>query len=180
MSGDALASGEPVFRVAGASERGALHVKKNLPNQDGIAWYQPDGGGLPVLLALSDGHGGASYFRSDVGSRIAVEVALAVGRELAEQADDTNESTVSIVKREAEDRLVKRIVSEWLERVGEDLRGHPITEVEWESLVAAGPKVLERLQKDERIAYGATLLLVIVTRRFLVFCQLGDGDILGV
>jgi serine/threonine protein phosphatase PrpC len=177
MSGDVLASGAPIFRVGGKSEQGALHLKKNLPNQDAIGWYPPAKGGLPVLLALSDGHGGASYFRSHVGSRIAVEVALKVGRELAEQADDTHESKV---KQEAEDRLLKRIVSEWLERVGEDLRAHPITEEERESLAATGPKVLERLQKDERIAYGATLLLVIVTRRFLVFCQLGDGDILCV
>ncbi|HEX3551768.1 MAG TPA: PP2C family serine/threonine-protein phosphatase [Thermoanaerobaculia bacterium] len=177
MSGDALASGAPLFRVGGASERGALHRKKDLPNQDKIDWYQPADGGLPVLLALSDGHGGDSYIRSHEGSRIAVEVALAVGRELAEQADDTHESKV---KQEAEDRLLKRIVSEWLERVGEDLRARPITEEEWESLATAGPKVLDRLQKDERIAYGATLLLVIVTRRFLVFCQLGDGDILRI
>jgi Protein phosphatase 2C len=176
MSGEAQISGKSIVWVGGASERGALHTQRGLPNQDAIGWDQPRQNGLPVLLALSDGHGGASYFRSDAGSQIAVKVALAVGRELADQADAAPD--LSSVKREAEDRLLKRIVSEWLKQVAEHLQAHPITDEERESLHSTNPRALERLEKDERIAYGATLLLVIVTGRFLVFCQLGDGDIL--
>src|SRR6185369_5048247 len=102
MSGETFATPAPGFRIGGATTRGALHVKKDLPNQDAIAWCATKEGDLPVLLAVSDGHGGAAYFRSDVGSRSAVDVALAVGNDLAQQADTLPEA---MVRHEAEDRM---------------------------------------------------------------------------
>jgi hypothetical protein len=177
MSGETFTPPVPGFRIGGATMQGALHVKKNLPNQDAIAWQATKEGDLPVLLAVSDGHGGSAYFRSDVGSRFAVEVALAVGNDLAQQADGLPEP---VVRHEAEDRMPKRIAHEWLERVAAHLRDHPVTDEDRVRLAAVSPKALEKLERDARIAYGATLLLVVMTRRFLIFFQLGDGDILCV
>jgi hypothetical protein len=49
------------------------HKEKNLPCQDSVAHLE--GQGLAVA-AVAEGQGGLPYFRSDVGSRLAVEVAM--------------------------------------------------------------------------------------------------------
>ena len=61
------------WRAIGRSVRGASHVRSSLPNQDAIAWFPESGEGPPLIVAVSDGHGSPRNFRSDVGSKIAVE-----------------------------------------------------------------------------------------------------------
>ena len=62
------------WRAIGRSVRGASHVRSSLPNQDAIAWFPDSGKGPPLIVAVSDGHGSPRNFRSDVGSKIAVEI----------------------------------------------------------------------------------------------------------
>ncbi|MFM7713741.1 MAG: protein phosphatase 2C domain-containing protein, partial [Microcystis sp.] len=57
------------WRCIGESVKGASHVRSGLPNQDAIRWFPESGIGLPLILAVSDGHGSAKSFRSDRGSR---------------------------------------------------------------------------------------------------------------
>ena len=53
--------------------KGSSHIASNKPCQDNGAYYQKDG----VCIAIvCDGHGGESYVRSDVGSKLAAEIAL--------------------------------------------------------------------------------------------------------
>src|SRR5437016_2401525 len=66
------------WRIVGRSVRGAAHKRVDLPNQDAIGWWPDSGEGMPVILAVSDGHGSAKYFRSHRGARLAVETALKV------------------------------------------------------------------------------------------------------
>ena len=74
----------PSWRVVGGSVRGAAHVRSGLPNQDAIRWLPESGAGLPLILVASDGHGSAKCFRSDVGSRLAVDVTATVLQEFIE------------------------------------------------------------------------------------------------
>ena len=54
---------------------GASHVKDNKPCQDySIAWQSEEDGA--VVLAVCDGHGSDTYVRSNVGARLAGEIAL--------------------------------------------------------------------------------------------------------
>jgi hypothetical protein len=54
---------------------GASHVKDNKPCQDySVAWQSEEDGA--VVLIVCDGHGSDTYVRSDVGSRLAGEIAL--------------------------------------------------------------------------------------------------------
>ena len=62
------------------SVKGASHIASGKPCQDYSISY--DGCGI-VIAVVCDGHGGSSYFRSDVGSRLAAEVTLDQLREFA-------------------------------------------------------------------------------------------------
>lgn len=62
--------------VFNATKRGASHVKKGTVCQDYSLSYNSPDGSLQVAI-VCDGHGGDTYVRSDVGSRLAAEIALA-------------------------------------------------------------------------------------------------------
>lgn len=62
--------------VFNATKRGASHVKKGTVCQDYSLSYNSPDGNVQVAI-VCDGHGGDTYVRSDVGSRLAAEIALA-------------------------------------------------------------------------------------------------------
>ena len=66
---------EKNFREFAVSRLGASHLKSGKPCQDSsLSWRSDDDNCFAVVVA--DGHGGDTYVRSDIGARIAVEVAL--------------------------------------------------------------------------------------------------------
>ena len=74
------------IRVFCQSRLGASHVKSGKPCQDAsIAWQSDDG--LTHIVVTADGHGGDTYVRSDVGARLATEIALQHLRQLIEKPD---------------------------------------------------------------------------------------------
>ncbi len=60
-----------------ASVRGASHEKSGQGNQDAVRLKNPSGTDDVLLLAVADGHGSTRSFRSDRGSALAAECALA-------------------------------------------------------------------------------------------------------
>lgn len=170
---------EPRWRVIGQSVRGASHVRMELPNQDAIYWQPESETGPPLILAVSDGHGSAKCFRSDAGSRLAVNTAIEVLQEfLASLSELTGPSAV---KRWTKDNLPREIVHRWRDAVADDLSDDPFTSAEMDQLEAQ--KSVGRRREavlNPIIAYGATLLTVLVTETFILYLQLGDGDILTV
>ena len=170
---------EPEWRVIGQSVRGASHVRGGLPNQDAILWWPPSQHGPPSILVVSDGHGSEKSFRSQIGSRLAVETTVSLMRELL--AGQPTPWNLSIVKRTAEDRLPQEMVRGWQVAVDDHLSAHPFTEGELAKLEQKrGARGLKEVLDNPRLAYGATLLAALVTPEFLLFLQLGDGDILTV
>jgi hypothetical protein len=170
---------KPQWRVIGHSVRGAAHVRVDLPNQDAICWLPESGTGLPLVLAVSDGHGSARCFRSDVGARLAVETATQVTQEFLENLPES--LNLSAIKRWAEENLPRAIVHRWRDRVADDIFAHPLPKADLDRL-EANEDVTKRRQVvlDPLLAYGATLLTVLVTESFILYLQLGDGDILTV
>jgi serine/threonine protein phosphatase PrpC len=179
------------WRCIGESVKGASHVRSGLPNQDAIRWFPESGIGLPLILAVSDGHGSAKSFRSDRGSRFAVETAIKVIQEffLSSQSSDIN---FSALKDAAERLLPPRLVNEWRKAVNKDLglsendeeklTNKPnFTDEEKQILVDKdGEAAWQAVENNYFLAYGATVLAVLVTEFFIVYIQLGDGDILEV
>lgn len=170
---------QSVWRILGTSVRGATHRRTGLPNQDAIAWLPAAGLGVPLILAVSDGHGNARHFRSHIGARCAVEVAtIQAQRFLTGCAELAHPSAI---KRLAEERLPHSLVQAWQQAVTAHVQAHPFTEQEWALLLATeGLAVRQAVTANPLLAYGATLLIALVTDTFLLCLQLGDGDVLTV
>jgi serine/threonine protein phosphatase PrpC len=152
-----------VWRVIGTSVRGASHVRSNSPNQDALQWLPESGDGPPVILAVADGHGSQKHTQSDRGARFAVEIAIA---QLQDFLRRNQGNEIRQVRSDAQERLPRDLERAWKQRVDEDIRGNLSATAETD------PKRF--------LAYGSTLLVVAITDAFLLYLQLGDGDILGV
>ena len=173
------ASCDPQWRAVGASVRGASHRRGGMPNQDALLWLPTSGRGASMVLAVSDGHGSAMSFRSQIGAHLAVSCAIPLIQSLI--ADESSVIQLSAVKDISEARLPVEIVREWQASVDTHLAEHPLTEDELTKLEEAmGEQARDEVESQGRLAYGATLLAVLVTPAYLLFIQLGDGDILTV
>jgi serine/threonine protein phosphatase PrpC len=167
------------WSAVGQSVRGAAHLRTGLPNQDAIRWLPASGAGPPLILAVSDGHGSAKYFRSHIGSERAVETTAWLIQDLLDgQPDPAN---LSAIKRTAEDRLPQQITRWWKQAVAEHLKQAPLTADELGTLEQQeGVAARQAIADNPSLAYGATILAVLVAETFILYLQLGDGDILVV
>jgi hypothetical protein len=164
------------WHVFGCTVEGASHRRAGRPNQDAIDWLATYGGECPlVALALADGHGGPRYVRSDVGAQLAVRAARAILRDLG--LAYYRSGSLAGVKQLAEHRLPSLLVRCWQQLVDTHLAGLPLTAPELEPL---GADVRSGLEASPHIAYGATLVATLATTDFLLYVQLGDGDIVAV
>jgi len=145
---------------------GASHLRKGSPCQDasGLHTFHDLKGATITLMAVADGHGGARYVHSDVGSWLACRVALITAQQ---QLREKNTSSGS--------------PQEWNQWLGQELpriihrRWLRAVEKHWHAHHAAA--------KDEEfvpLLYGATLGLVIMTPGWWGQTGLGDWDLLQV
>src|SRR5579863_7961608 len=143
-------SGKPVWGVYGGSTRGSSHLRSGLPNQDSIGKWADPGGSL-AILAVSDGHGSASHFRSEIGSRMGVEAAVQALRATPIPVPDGHAQV-----------LAQSIVQAWREAVMAHLAGHPFTDGEWGKLPPKeSAQAKAAILANPPVAYGATLLAVL-------------------
>jgi serine/threonine protein phosphatase PrpC len=151
--------GTSAMTIGGASARGASHVHRKKPNQDAHGGWLL---GQWAIIAVADGHGSDSYFRSDRGSRFAVEAARAALSALC--ADGTVGSSDLDRVHTGLATLPQRIVSAWRAAVTADMASDPDT----------------RLSQDEgHIAYGATCIAAAFGPGVSILTQIGDGDLLA-
>jgi serine/threonine protein phosphatase PrpC len=164
------------WEVHGVTVRGASHERTGLPNQDTWTWEATSSkGGTSLVLAVADGHGNAKSFRSDMGAKFAVKVATETLREFADAF--ASQGNLGVVERAMESDLPQEIVKRWQEMVNEHCTGNPFTETE---LGVITPDDRKLVGETSLVAYGATLVAVLLTDRFIGYLQLGDGDILVV
>ncbi len=158
------------WHVITGSARGAAHRASGMPNQDSAAQHTTSGTGGAIVVAVADGHGHERHFRSADGSALAVDVAcrvasrLAVGLGARARRDELDAAV--------RDDLAQAIVLDWRAGVGKQLVVRPYTVQEQSTLDLAGD--------GPEIPYGTTLLLAMITARWLVCAQIGDGDLLAV
>ncbi|MCX6045419.1 MAG: PP2C family serine/threonine-protein phosphatase [Chloroflexi bacterium] len=165
-----------MWHVFGSSVQGASHLRTNIPNQDAIdwlAWHSRDQ--QFITLALADGHGNARYFRSGVGAQQAVEVAKILLKELGRAYSQSQNLTA--LKEMAQQQLPQIFVRQWNDAIDRHLAATPFTTQELEKL---SPDFQARLTSNPRLAYGTTLVATLLTQTFILYIQLGDGDILTV
>lgn len=151
-----------------ASVLGASHVRNGRPNQDAVRAEALRGTVSGLAVAVSDGHGGDRYVRSDIGSRLAVEVACDAGQ--AASASLGGSPAVVEVERHLAGPTASAIVAGWRERVTAHLASNPWTVEERERVDGV-------LDADPMISYGCTLLVAVLAERWSGMLQIGDGDI---
>lgn len=154
------------WRVLGRSIRGASHVRSGLPNQDAIGWRENADCAGGVLLAVADGHGSAKCFRSDYGSRFAIDAAMAL---------------LAMPQLPDSERLPEELVCRWRRSVENHLAEEPIATNTLKQLERKlGKDARRAVECDPALAYGSTLLAAMVSDTSVCYVQLGDGDILAV
>jgi serine/threonine protein phosphatase PrpC len=140
------------WRVGGASVRGPSHVRSGAPNEDGWLCLE-EGPARPTIAAVSDGHGAAPYFRSQIGAELAVRAAASV---LEAQLDDADGAD-----------LAGTILARWRTDVRAHMAANPYNENERK--LADHPPLSP---------YGATLVAAGVNAGVLALLQIGDGDLM--
>jgi hypothetical protein len=147
----------PLWRIDGASARGASHIRSGRPNQDAVEWRPASSPASRISGAVSDGHGAAVHFRSDVGSRLATHGAADL---LAWHMDDAETD-------EADVAIAGELVAHWQREVAAHAAANPYSEIE-----AVPP------QASPLTPYGATLVAFAVNATMMLALQIGDGDLL--
>ncbi|MES2717830.1 MAG: PP2C family serine/threonine-protein phosphatase [Pseudomonadota bacterium] len=161
-----------IWSLAKASVRGAQHEKDGRVNQDS-ANFDLLLGLNAAIVVVSDGHGSAKCFRSDIGSQLAVSVALRVTSMMLGGASDGIEAAVP--------KLPRILVRRWREAIAQHLAEHPFSEEEAAQLQPIGNEPLHDDGLPERhltLPYGATVAVAAVTPNHVILAQLGDGKIM--
>jgi serine/threonine protein phosphatase PrpC len=164
------------WRIVGVSVRGAAHKRVGLPNQDAIHWHVDKATNV-AILAVADGHGSRKCFRSDRGAKFAVDVGTGEVAALVRRASAL--PTLTAIKRLAEESWPREIVRLWSEQVNRDLLTEPFEEKELAQLeTSENAGARQSVEKNPLLAYGATLLTIVVTDEYTIYLQIGDGDII--
>jgi len=131
-----------------ATSIGASHIKENKSCQDySLCWTD----GKTAIAAIADGHGADVHFRSDRGSRFAVEASIQCIKEFILQHNFALPNPTVLLCA-----LEKSIIAEWHEKVADDVRG-------------------DAIDGDSFSPYGTTLMAAALTPLYWFAIQIGDG-----
>jgi serine/threonine protein phosphatase PrpC len=173
---------QTAWEVLTASVQGFSHLRSETPNQDAADARVSSEGTLPAIVIVADGHGSPKSTRSDIGSGIAVQVAMDVAQKFV---GEMRGASLSQVKEYVDlGKLQARIYDGWKQKVKLHFEEHPPDE--WKGSAAgltsdATQSTGQSLSRDVPLSmYGSTLLLAILNHDYLLSLQIGDGDILAV
>ena len=167
------------WRVISETVPGASHLRAGTPNQDSILYVRESSRGLPIVVSVADGHGSPKCFRSDFGSQFAVKKSAQIIGEFLDER--RGKFDLAEIESEGKDYLPKEFVKKWRKTVEYHLKNNPFTEDEFVKLEEKSGAAARKLVEDNPLlAYGTTSLTVAMEEDFVLYMQLGDGDILNV
>lgn len=158
------------YRAFGMMVIGASHIKSGTVCQDfSLSCELPD----RRISVVCDGHGGADYFRSDRGSKLAA-VAFMDCMENPDLIAALSAAATEKQRKSRIEQLIKSIIARWNSLVEQDMRQHPFDEDE---LSGVSEKARRRYEAGERLraAYGTTLIGAVLAEDFWLGLQIGDG-----
>lgn len=160
-----------MFKGFSHSVRGASHEVKNLVCQDSSSYKVTD---RYAIAVVADGHGSKKHFRSNIGSKLAVEATIETIDRFYEKPDDFEESFPKNHKRIIKS-IEKQIISTWNQKVSKHLEENPVN---------AGEKKVFTREEFDAIApeayYGSTLIAAVAGKGFTFGLQIGDGSLVAV
>lgn len=162
------------FHMFAASIIGKKHLEPGLPCQDSSSTFESD---RLQIIAVADGHGGKDYFRSETGSKLAVETVFEQVKIFCSELKDGerfSESGIKNFELSLWENWRNSVKKHWEENpVCEDeTRWHGISEKYRERYTSEDEDVLE---KYIPVAYGTTLIFAVSIGSQILICQLGDG-----
>ena len=155
-----------VYNGFAISQPGYSHQVKELPCQDAADCEVGDD---YAIAAVSDGHGGERYFRSDVGAKLAVEMAI---RLLHLFLKNYRDSLKNVDERDKRLQFVAgEIINKWRSEIEKHFTAYPLNETE-RKICAQYDISPDTFQP---YFYGATLLYTCMTPHYSFASQIGDG-----
>ena len=163
------------YRAFNLTVIGASHIKNGTVCQDCSQSCEKT---ECRLVVVCDGHGGADYFRSDRGSKLAAVAFM----DCMENPDLIAALSAAATEKQRQSRmeqLIKSIIARWNSLVEQDMRQHPFDEDE---LSGVSEKARRRYEAGERLqaAYGTTLIGAVLAENFWLGLQIGDGKCVAV
>ena len=149
------------WQVLTESVRGATHHRNGLRNQDAVDHYQAEGG-LPLIVAVADGHGSARCTHSHLGAKFAVEAAI----DSVLTVFDSPDLSLPQIRTLAE-KLPQTLTHCWHDKVDSYLKKLGIEDC----------LRTKALTKNRYLPFGTTLLVACVLKDCILYWQIGDGDI---
>lgn len=161
------------MNIYNLSVKGDSHYQTGLPCQDSSSTEILESG---AIMAISDGHGSKTYVRSDVGSALACQIAVALTKDFIKKNYDYLKSIGSVSyspdsgnrQNNVFEQLFADIHNLWYEKIKEDARINKFSPEEKQKLGESG-------LRNIKIAYGCTLIVAVITQDFVFSYQIGDG-----
>ncbi|MDE5764323.1 MAG: protein phosphatase 2C domain-containing protein [Ruminococcus sp.] len=153
------------------SVTGASHIAQNLICQDFSAYFINDEYAVAVV---ADGHGSKKHFRSDIGSKLAVESTVRVISRFYSNPAEFNRyfpDNHKMVLRNIE----KQIIAEWNTKIAEHYHNNSVTIQEKQNFNNAEFESIPVVSY-----YGTTLVTAVAGKNFSFGFQIGDGSLVGV
>lgn len=144
------------WQTIGASEIAPNRIQSKSLNQDAVRCEVSDEG-RAFFLAVADGHGAEPYFRSHIGSQLAVEASWFVAMKY-------------LSGQYRYDQIPIQLENHWRLKVADHYFAAQLTVDELQ--INRSPNIYE--------IYGTTLLFVVAKQGHLVAVRFGDGDIVSV
>ena len=150
------------------SQVGYSHIKKGKCCQDSSAYFHSKN---YEAIVVCDGHGGEKHFRSEIGSKIAVEICKKTVEEFVKCISNRNDHNRL---NELLSDFGKHLIFLWREKIREHYEQNPFLQNEEQLL---DKTIFNDIQANPHIAYGTTLILIIACKDNLFIIKLGDGEV---
>ncbi len=160
-----------MFEGFSYSVRGGSHVARDLVCQDASAYVAKE---RYAAAVAADGHGSKKHFRSDIGSKCAVEATLETIDRFYEDPDEFEKTFPENYKMVIKN-IEKQIISVWNNKIMDHLEKNPVTAEEKskfsdEEFAAINPESY----------YGTTLIVAVAGVDYSFGFQIGDGSLVAV
>lgn len=170
-----------------ATCQGESHKSTDKPCQD-YSWSGSWNGGS--MAVVCDGHGGARYFRSDVGSKLCTEITVEAVKQFVSTVDKSifigkpltqrkaiEEMAYSEKLRPADEalrQLFSSIIVRWRDAITKHAQSVPLTPWEETHVEAKYQDDFKQEYKLEK-TYGCTLMAYVQTTDYWFAFHIGDG-----
>lgn len=160
-----------MFKGFSHSVKGASHEKTGLVCQDSSAFKVCENYAIAVV---ADGHGSKKHFRSNLGSKFAVEATIETIDKFYENTEDF-ESNFPVNHKLIIKNIQKQIIFNWNVKVTEHMENNPVTSEEKSKFT---DEEFEKIPFESY--YGSTLVAAIATKDFTFGVQIGDGSLVAI